>query len=74
VAFVFLFGAALWPNMIVSSIDPTHNVTIYNAASSAKTLTIGLIIVCLGMPFVLSYTMVIYWTFRGKVRIGEHSY
>ncbi|HEY0592420.1 MAG TPA: cytochrome d ubiquinol oxidase subunit II [Thermoanaerobaculia bacterium] len=48
--------------------------TIYNAASSPKTLGIMAIIAALGMPFVLAYTAVIYWTFRGKVRIGEHSY
>ena len=25
-------------------------------------------------PFVLAYTVVIYWVFRGKVELGEHSY
>jgi len=29
---------------------------------------------CLGMPFVLSYTITIYWIFRGKVRIDRFSY
>jgi cytochrome d ubiquinol oxidase subunit II len=71
---VFLFGAALWPNMINASTDPSHSISIYNASSSPKTLTIGLLIVLLGMPFVCSYTAVIYWTFRGKVKLGEHSY
>jgi cytochrome bd-type quinol oxidase subunit 1 len=28
----------------------------------------------LGMPFVLAYTTVIYWTFRGKVQMGTSSY
>jgi cytochrome bd-type quinol oxidase subunit 2 len=28
----------------------------------------------LGMPFVLTYTGIIYWAFRGKVTLGEHSY
>jgi cytochrome d ubiquinol oxidase subunit II len=26
------------------------------------------------MPIVLAYTAVVYWTFRGKVKLGEHSY
>ena len=26
------------------------------------------------LPCVLIYTFVVYWTFRGKVRLGEHSY
>ncbi len=73
-AFVALFGIALFPNMITASNDPSLSVTLYNAASSRKTLTIMLIIAAIGMPFVLAYTSVIYWTFRGKVRLGEHSY
>jgi cytochrome d ubiquinol oxidase subunit II len=28
----------------------------------------------LGMPFVLAYTAVIYWVFRGKVELGSQSY
>jgi cytochrome d ubiquinol oxidase subunit II len=32
------------------------------------------LIVLIGMPFVLSYTIAVYWTFRGGVEIGEHSY
>jgi cytochrome d ubiquinol oxidase subunit II len=26
------------------------------------------------MPFVLTYTAVIYWVFRGKVQLGKFSY
>jgi cytochrome d ubiquinol oxidase subunit II len=32
------------------------------------------IIVLIGMPFVLTYTAAVYWTFRGRVELGEHSY
>jgi cytochrome bd ubiquinol oxidase subunit II len=71
---IALVGIALFPNVLVSSIDPGNNLTIYNAASSPKTLGIMAVIAALGMPFVVAYTAVIYWTFRGKVRIGEHSY
>ncbi|HLL91158.1 MAG TPA: cytochrome d ubiquinol oxidase subunit II [Tepidisphaeraceae bacterium] len=72
-AFVFLLMAALFPNM-VSATDPANDISIYDAASSNKTLVIGLIIVALGMPFVVTYTAIIYWTFRGKVRLDPHSY
>lgn len=72
-AFTFLFSIALYPNM-VTAIIPANSLTIYNSASSAKTLGIMLIIAILGMPFVLAYTAVIYWVFRGKVELGEHSY
>lgn len=73
-ALVFLFSFTLYPNLVVSSISPAYNLTIYNAASSRKTLLIMAIIAAIGMPFVLSYTSAIYWAFRGKVKLSEHSY
>jgi cytochrome d ubiquinol oxidase subunit II len=71
-ALVGLFGLAQFPNMITSTLG--HSLTIYNAASSAKTLGIMQIVVFIGMPFVLTYTAVIYWVFRGKVRVDHHGY
>ena len=73
-AFAFLFMASLFPNLVVSSIDTANSLTIWNSASSTATLTNMFIIACLGLPFVLAYTAVIYWTFWGKVQLGEHSY
>ncbi len=73
-AFVFLFAMALFPNMVTSSTPDIPSLTIYNAASSQKTLWIMFFIALFGMPFVLAYTAVIYWTFRGKVQLGESSY
>ena len=71
---VALFGAALYPNLIVSSLDPAWSLTIANAASSEKTLGIMTVIAALGLPFVLAYTAAIYWVFRGKVELGKLSY
>ncbi len=65
---VALVGVALFPNLVAAA-NPSATVqslTIYNAASSQRTLGIMLVIAALGMPMVLSYTTVIYWTFRGK--------
>jgi cytochrome d ubiquinol oxidase subunit II len=73
-ALVFLFGMAMFPNLIYSSLNPEWSLTIYNAASSQKTLSIMRTIAFIGMPFVLTYTFVIYWTFRGKVEVGKFSY
>jgi len=73
-AFVFLFMVALYPNLIASSLNPEWSLTIFNAASSQKTLWIMAIIAFLGMPFVLAYTTIIYWVFRGKVELGKFSY
>ncbi|TWT89799.1 Cytochrome bd-I ubiquinol oxidase subunit 2 [Pseudobythopirellula maris] len=73
-ALVFLLGVAIFPNLVASSPYPEHSLTIHNAASSEKTLWIMSIIALLGMPCVLAYTTVVYWTFRGKVELDEHSY
>ena len=73
-ALVCLLGMALYPNLVTSRPDIKNSLTIYNAASSPKTHLIMTIIVVIGMPFVLAYTGIVYWTFRGKVRLEEHSY
>jgi cytochrome d ubiquinol oxidase subunit II len=74
IALLALFGIGMFPNLILSNPSPINSLTLYNAASSQKTLKIMLIIAALGMPLVLAYTSSIYWIFRGKVRLGEHSY
>jgi cytochrome bd ubiquinol oxidase subunit II len=73
-ALVALFGLALWPNLVTASNNPEHSLTIYRAASSIKTLKIMAIIALIGMPLVLVYTGVVYWTFRRRVELDEHSY
>jgi cytochrome d ubiquinol oxidase subunit II len=70
-AFVTLLGIALFPNLVTSAPHPENSLTIYNAASSQKTLGIMLIVAVIGMPFVVAYTSVIYWVFRGRVAIGS---
>ena len=55
-------------------LDPAWSLTIYSAASSQKTLGIMALIALVGMPFVLTYTVIIYWVFRGKVELGKFSY
>jgi cytochrome d ubiquinol oxidase subunit II len=74
VALVSLFGLALWPNLIPSTLAPELSITVRNGSSTPATLRNMAIIAALGMPFVLGYTGLIYWTFRGKVRAGEHGH
>jgi len=69
-----LFGIALFPNMLLSSLDPANNLNIYNGASSESTLKLMRNIAFLGLPFVLSYSAVVFWVFRGKVKLDETSY
>lgn len=74
ITFMSLFGIDMYPNLVYSNPFPEHSLTIYNAASSAKTLKTMLIIAIIGMPLVITYTVSIYWIFRGKVKIDETSY
>lgn len=73
-ALTFLFGIALFPNLIASSLNPDWSLTIYNSSSSDTTLGIMQIMAFCGMPFVLAYTIIIYWVFKGKVKLGKFSY
>ena len=73
-ALVALFGVALFPNLVVSSLDPIYSLSIYTASSSEATLRTMSLVAAIGMPLVVTYTAVVYWTFRGKVRLDDHSY
>jgi cytochrome d ubiquinol oxidase subunit II len=73
-ALAFLFAVAMFPNLVVSTTNPAWSVTLFNGCSSEQTLKIMLIIAAIGMPFVLSYTAIVYWVFRGKVKLDDHSY
>ena len=73
-ALASLFSVAIFPNFMLSTIDPTYSVTLENARSSRGTLQTMLIIAAIGIPCVLSYTFIIYWVFRGKVKLDPHSY
>ncbi|HOS85006.1 MAG TPA: cytochrome d ubiquinol oxidase subunit II [Bacteroidales bacterium] len=64
----------VFPNLLVSTIDPAHTITIYNAASSEKTLGIMLLIVSIGTPLLIAYTVIALYIFRGKVKLDETSY
>jgi cytochrome d ubiquinol oxidase subunit II len=57
----------LFPNVMVSSTDPKFNLTIYNAASSAYTLSVMAKVALIMVPIVLAYTVWSYWLFRKRV-------
>jgi cytochrome d ubiquinol oxidase subunit II len=72
---MILYGIGTFPNMVRAINAPdTWSVTIYNAASSALTIKILLIMAVIGLPLVIAYTTAIYWIFRGKVRLDKTSY
>jgi len=71
---LILVAMELYPTLLISTIDPKYNITVYNAASSEKSLSIMLIMAAIGAPLVLTYTVFVYNTFKGKVVIDESSY
>jgi cytochrome d ubiquinol oxidase subunit II len=75
IALLLFSGAiSMFPNLLVSTIDPQFNLTIYNASSADNTLTVMLVIALIGMPLVLLYTTGVYYFFRGKVVVEPKSY
>ena len=75
IALLMFSGAiSLYPNLLISTIDPAYNLTIFNGAAAPNSLMIMLIIALIGMPFVLAYTAGVYYIFRGKVELTAESY
>jgi cytochrome d ubiquinol oxidase subunit II len=64
----------LYPTVIYASNDPQNSLTVYNSASSDKSLGIMLTFAAIGVPLVASYTIFVFYTFRGKVELDETSY
>lgn len=70
-----LYAVGSYPNVVRAINDPENlSLTIFNSASSAKTLQILILIALIGVPLVVSYTFAIYWIFRGKVKLDASSY
>ena len=66
-----IFGIGTFPVLLRSSLDPSWNITIYNAAATHLTYKVLTIITAIGIPLILAYGFWIYRTFRGKVVLDE---
>ena len=65
---VGLLACSMFPCLVVASADSVGpTITIMNAASSELSLFWMTVILCIGLPLVLVYHVVIYRTFRGRV-------
>ncbi|WP_338874558.1 cytochrome d ubiquinol oxidase subunit II [Spirosoma sp. SC4-14] len=71
---LILFAMGLYPNLVLSNVDPKGHISIYEAASSDASLRTMLLFAFIGMPLVATYTVFVFWTFRGKVKLEENSY
>ncbi|MGZ0015131.1 cytochrome d ubiquinol oxidase subunit II [Yeosuana sp. AK3] len=71
---LMLVAFQLYPVLLPSTLNPDYSVTIYNAASSQKSLGIMLTIVLIGTPLLAGYFIFLYKTFNGKVKLDDTSY
>jgi cytochrome d ubiquinol oxidase subunit II len=67
VGVVLTAGVSMFPFIMPSSLDARSSLTIWDAASSRKTLLIMLAAVIVFLPIVLAYTGWVYRVMRGKV-------
>lgn len=67
---VVLFGQ-LHPQLLVSTTDPAHTLTVANAASAPYTLTVMSWVAVVFLPLVLGYQSWSYWVFRRRLGGGR---
>jgi len=60
-------AVALFPFVLPSSLNPNHSLTLWDATSSALTLNIMLMVACVFVPLVLSYTLWSYYKMWGRL-------
>ncbi len=65
-ATVMVFSG-LFPNLMISTLDPAYNLTIYNASSSPYTLKVITIVAAIFLPIILAYQGWTYWIFRKRL-------
>jgi cytochrome d ubiquinol oxidase subunit II len=65
-AVVTLFGA-LYPEVLPSTLDPAHSLTVAGAASGHYSLTVMTWVAAFGAPAVLVYQGWTYWVFRRRI-------
>ncbi len=58
---------ALFPRVMISSIDTAYNLTVYNASSGNYSLKVMTIVALTLLPFVLGYQIWSYYVFRKRV-------
>ena len=73
-ALLMMVAIEVFPYLLFSRNAPPNSITINNAASSAKTMKILLIIALIGTPLAGVYTTFVFRTFKGKVKLDEMSY
>lgn len=63
-----IFFTALFPRVMVSSLRPDFNLTIYTAAASDYSLRVSTIVALIFIPVVVIYQAWSYWIFRKRIK------
>jgi len=64
-------GAAMFPFMMPSSVNPAQSLTVWNASSSEHTLVWMTLWAAVFVPAILAYTSWAFWVMRGKVKTEQ---
>jgi cytochrome d ubiquinol oxidase subunit II len=64
-------GFALFPFLMPSSLDPRSSLTVWDASSSHRTLSLMLVATVLLLPVVLAYTGWVFRVMRGRVSLDH---
>jgi cytochrome d ubiquinol oxidase subunit II len=67
IALVGVYFTALYPNVMPSTTDPAHSLTVDNASSTPYTLEVMSWSAVLIVPFVIAYQAWSYWIFRKRL-------
>ena len=65
------FFILMFPRLMISSLNPTWDLTIYNASSSPNSLAVMSIISLIFLPIVMAYEGWSYYVFRKRVKIDR---
>lgn len=63
---------SLYPNVMISSLNPEWSLTIYNAASNKYTLEVMTWVALTMVPLVIAYQAWNYWVFRKRISATDH--
>src|SRR5262249_28334834 len=68
-------AAGMFPNILISTLNPRFTLNAYNAVAGALSLRVGLVAWVVAMLLGIGYFTLLFRSFRGKVGPGtEHSY
>jgi len=70
-AVILTAGVALFPFLMPSATHPDQGLTVWDASSSALTLSIMLLAVLVFLPLILLYTAWVFRVLRGRITLEE---